>query len=55
VGTGGFSLGKLNSGAVVGVRQFGILRLTLNATAYSWSFVDINGIVGDSGSGSCHS
>ena len=55
VGTGGFSLGKLNSGAVVGVRQFGILRLTLNATAYSWSFVDINGTVGDSGSGSCHS
>jgi hypothetical protein len=55
VGTGGFSLGKLNSGAVVGVRQFGILRLTLNATAYSWSFVDINGTVGDLGSGSCHS
>ena len=55
VGTGGRSLGKLNSGAVVGVRQFGILRLTLNATAYSWSFVDINGTVGDSGSGSCHS
>jgi hypothetical protein len=55
VGTGGRSLGKLNSGAVVGVRQYGILRLTLNTTAYSWSFVDINGTVGDSGSGSCHS
>ena len=49
VGTGGRSLGKLNSGAVVGVRPFGILRLTLNATACSSSFVDINGTVGDWG------
>jgi len=54
VGTGGFSLGKLNPDAVVGVKQFGIQRLTLNTTSYSWSFVDITGAVRDSGSGSCH-
>jgi hypothetical protein len=40
---------------VVGVRQYGVVRLTLDATAYSWSFVDITGAVRDSGSGSCHS
>lgn len=54
VGTGGGSLGTPSSSAVVGIRAYGILELTLNSSSYSWSFVETNGTVGDSGSGSCH-
>jgi hypothetical protein len=55
VGTGGYSLGKLNSGAVVGIRAYGVVELTLSSSSYSWSFVDTSGTVRDSGAGSCHS
>jgi hypothetical protein len=55
VGTGGYSLGKLNSGAVVGIRAYGVVELTLSSSSYSWSFVDTSGDVRDSGAGSCHS
>lgn len=33
--------------------NFGILRITMREGAYDWSFVNIAGIVGDSGSGLC--
>jgi hypothetical protein len=32
---------------------YGILELTLSDGGYSWSFVDVNNTVRDSGSGSC--
>lgn len=54
VGTGGRSLGKLDPSAAVGVREYGILRLTLDASSYTWSFIDVNETVRDSGSGTCH-
>ena len=54
VGTGGRSLGKLDPAAAVGVREYGILRLTLDASSYTWSFIDVNETVRDSGSGACH-
>lgn len=36
------------------VKAHGVLRLTLNPTGYAWSFVDVNGLVGDAGAESCH-
>lgn len=54
VGTGGKSLGTPRSGANAGVRAFGVVKLTLNATNYSWSFIDVAGNVRDSGSDTCH-
>jgi hypothetical protein len=55
VGTGGGSLRTPDPGAVVGIAAFGVLELTLNASSYSWSFVDTTGTVRDSGSANCHS
>lgn len=55
VGTGGIGLGSVRSGADAGVRQYGVMELTLNATSYSWRFLDVNGNVRDSGSDTCRS
>jgi hypothetical protein len=55
VGTGGYSTGNPDPGATVGLSTYGILELTLNTSSYSWSFVDTDGTVRDSGSSSCHS
>ncbi len=54
IGTGGYSLGTPNPGAVVGIAAFGVLELTLRRTSYSWSFVDTTGAVRDSGLKNCH-
>jgi hypothetical protein len=54
VGTGGDSLGSpTTSGVAVSFAAYGILQLTLSDNGYSWSFVDVNGTVRDSGSGTC--
>ncbi len=55
VGTGGKSLGNPASGADVGVKAYGVAKLTLNAADYSWQFIDIAGAVRDSGSDTCRS
>ena len=55
VGTGGFSLGTPDPGAIVGIAAFGVLELTLDTSSYTWSFVDTGGTVRDSGSTNCHS
>ena len=54
VGTGGFSLGKLSSGFDAGFRTYGAIEMTLNASNYSWAFVDVSGRTLDSGSRACH-
>ena len=53
-GTGGDSLGTIQPGPVVSFAVYGVLELTLDTSSYSWSFVDVNGTVRDSGSANCH-
>ena len=53
VGTGGKSLTTPASGADAGVKAYGVAKLTLNASSYSWQFVDVAGRVRDSGSDTC--
>lgn len=55
VGTGGKSLGTPASGADAGVKAYGVAKLTLNTSSYSWRFVDVAGRVRDSGSDTCGS
>jgi len=55
VGTGGDSLGTPDPHATVGIATYGVLELTLQTSSYSWSFVDTDGVVRDSGSDTCHS
>lgn len=54
VGTGGKSAGSPDPAADAGVQAFGVLKLVLNPTGYTWSFIDVNRNVRDSGSGTCH-
>jgi hypothetical protein len=44
----------LDPAADVGVRAYGVGKVTLNAKSYSWSFIDVAGAVRDSGSDTCH-
>jgi len=57
VGTGGRDLylfpTVLPNSAARYNQNFGVLRITMKDAAYEWSFVNIAGIVGDSGSGVC--
>jgi len=57
VGTGGRDLYEftrvLPNSAVRYNQSFGVLRITMKELAYDWSFVNIGGIVIDSGSGVC--
>lgn len=58
VGTGGRSLSsfpdvKANSEFRYSAR-FGVLKLELDSTGYRWSFITTDGVVRDSGSGTCH-
>jgi calcineurin-like phosphoesterase family protein len=56
VGTGGASLYEFVSRAnnsEVRIKQFGVLKLTLNADSYDWQFTPVAG-PGDSGHGICH-
>jgi hypothetical protein len=55
IGTGGKSLGTLDPAADAGAHAYGVAKVTLNASSYSWSFIDIAGAVRDSGSDTCHS
>ena len=55
VGTGGRSLGSPRAEADAEVRAYGVAKLQLNATDYSWSFIDVAGKVRDSGSDTCSS
>jgi hypothetical protein len=54
VGTGGKSVTTPDPAANAGVQAFGVLELVLNPSGYSWSFVDVNRRVRDSGTGTCH-
>jgi len=59
VGTGGKNLDGFlttpDSGLETGVSIHGVLKLQLDASSYSWSFVDIDGTVQDSGGPvACH-
>jgi hypothetical protein len=58
VGTGGRSLYPVllrkRGSQAVNVREFGVLRLTLRATSYSWRFVPVaGGTYADAGTGRC--
>ena len=57
VGTGGRDLYTfprvLPNSAVRDNQNFGVLRITMKEAAYDWSFVNIGGVVIDSGSGAC--
>ena len=59
VGTGGHSIrtiGPLEPNSETNGGDFGVLRLTLNATSYDWDFVPVAGATyTDSGSEPCHS
>jgi hypothetical protein len=59
VGTGGNN--HTSAGSAAGNSQvrnstaFGVLKLTLHATSYDWSFVpQAGGSFSDSGAGTCH-
>lgn len=55
-GTGGAPLYqpvRLQANSEVRISAFGVLKLTLTATAYQWEFVPVSG-PSDSGSGTCH-
>jgi acid phosphatase type 7 len=57
VGTGGKSLQDFDSarsGSRIRLEQFGVLRLRLRATDYSWAFINDSGRILDSGRGRCH-
>jgi len=36
------------------IREWGVLKLTLWPARYRWQFININGVVRDSGGDSCH-
>lgn len=56
VGAGGASLYDFVTRAnnsEVRIKQWGVLKLTLNADSYQWQFIPVSG-AGDSGTGQCH-
>jgi len=53
VGTGGKAVGNLSGLQVFGARAFGILRLSLSDSAYTYQFQDVTGAILDSGSRTC--
>jgi PKD repeat protein len=58
VGTGGqgfdsYGTPRANS-EVIQNTQYGVLKLTLNASSYDWQFVPVTGPVFDSGTAACH-
>ena len=57
VGTGGASMGSFgttHANSLLRLRTFGVLKLTLLASSYSWQMIAENGSVLDSGTGTCH-
>lgn len=57
-GTGGAhfhrATGRSPNSEVVIQETLGVLKLTLRPTDYEWQFIDIQGAVRDSGTGTCH-
>lgn len=53
VGTGGRSSGTPNPGADAEAKAYGVARLDLSASGYTWQFIDVGGRVRDSGSDTC--
>jgi hypothetical protein len=53
VGTGGKSAGTPNPHADGKFKGYGVLRLDLGPTDYTWQFIDVGGQIRDSGSDSC--
>ena len=57
VGTGGNSMssfGSTHANSLVRLQAFGVLKLTLSTSSYSWQMINESGTVLDSGSGTCH-
>lgn len=54
VGTGGKSVGAPDPAADAGAKAFGVMKLRLTSSGYTWAFIDIDGRTLDSGSGACH-
>lgn len=54
VGTGGESSGAPNPHADGKFKGYGVLRLDLSPTNYTWKFIAVGGQTKDSGSDSCH-
>ena len=53
VGTGGRSSGTPAGNADAGFKGYGVARLDLSASSYTWQFIDVGGTVRDSGSDGC--
>ena len=56
-GTGGaelYDFMRLTPNSQVRIKSHGVLRLTLNPSAYQWAFMDVAGAIADSGSDTCH-
>jgi predicted MPP superfamily phosphohydrolase len=53
VGTGGDSAGPPDRHADAGFKGYGVVRLDLGATDYTWKFIEVGGQIRDSGSDSC--
>jgi 3',5'-cyclic AMP phosphodiesterase CpdA len=57
VGTGGarlYDFHRAEANSQVRIREFGVLRLTLQPTSYQWAFIQTGGVVTDSGTDGCH-
>jgi hypothetical protein len=57
VGTGGKSMsgfGTTHANSLVRLQTFGVLKLTLGTSSYSWQMVNESGSILDSGTGTCH-
>jgi hypothetical protein len=57
VGTGGAELrdfGQPQPNSLVRIVTHGVLELTLEPGGYAWRFHQVDGSIGDSGSGTCH-
>lgn len=46
--------GAAHANSLARLQAFGVLKLTLGASSYSWQLVNESGAVLDSGSGTCH-
>jgi acid phosphatase type 7 len=57
VGSGGASLfgfSTIRANSQKRLKEFGVLKLTLNSNGYTYQFINVNKTVRDSGSGVCH-
>lgn len=57
VGTGGarlYDFVRTTPNSQVRIKSHGVLRFVLRGSTYDWTFLDVNGGVGDAGADSCH-